>query len=91
LNLWITSEFIRIRVDSIGDETSFAVFGLVSGKKTAQPWASPGPPARLAGPLARLHERKGREGLARLVWKEDMDLAQGSEKNRKTFSFFRCL
>jgi hypothetical protein len=52
--------FVRIRVDSVGDETSFAGFGPVSGKKTAQHWASPGPRARQAG----LHESKGREGLA---------------------------
>jgi hypothetical protein len=36
----MTSESVRIRIDSVGDETSFADFGPVSGKKTTQPWAS---------------------------------------------------
>jgi hypothetical protein len=86
-NSWITSEFARIHVDSVGDETSFADFDLVSKKKTAQPWASPVPRAMQAG----LCKRKGWEGLARPVRKEDIDSAQLSEKNRKTFSIFRCL
>jgi hypothetical protein len=31
---WITSEFIRICDDSVGDESSFAGFGAVPEKKT---------------------------------------------------------
>jgi hypothetical protein len=66
-NLWITSEFVRIRIDSIGDETSCDGFCPVSRKKTDQPWVSPEPHTRQAGPLVGLHERKGREVLARPV------------------------
>jgi hypothetical protein len=63
LNLWINSEFVRIRIDFVGDEASVAGFGPVSRKKTAWPWASPGPCARQAGLLAGLRE-KGRKGGA---------------------------
>jgi hypothetical protein len=34
-------------------------------------------------------ERK--EGLARPVWRGGKNSAQGLEKNRKSFYFFRCL
>jgi hypothetical protein len=57
---WITFEFVRIRVDSVGDESSFAGFSPVSGKKTARPWVSPGPRARQAGHW--LGYAEGKEG-----------------------------
>jgi hypothetical protein len=56
---WINFEFVRIRVDSVGDETSVAGFGSVSRKKMACPWVSPGPRARQVVPLASLGRGHG--------------------------------
>jgi hypothetical protein len=63
LDSWINSEFVRICVHSVGDETSVAGFGPVSRKKTAWPWALLVPRTRQAEPLAGLRE-KGMNGGA---------------------------
>jgi hypothetical protein len=62
---WINFEFVRIRVDSVGDKTFVAGFGPVSKKKTAWPWASPRPRARQAGPLAGLRKKGMKGGASR--------------------------